>query len=51
LFSPGSRPHTTKIGRGHTRYQSKSWAPHQVSNYLLSGATSKKIFTSIERTF
>jgi hypothetical protein len=24
LFSPGSRPHTTKIGRVHTEYQSKS---------------------------
>jgi hypothetical protein len=30
LFSPGSRPHTTKIGRGHTENESQRWAKHRL---------------------
>jgi hypothetical protein len=37
LFSSGRRPHTTKIGCGHTGNDSKIWTP--------SRANSKKIFT------
>jgi hypothetical protein len=33
LFSPVSRPQTTKMGHGHTRYQSNSWVLHRLSNY------------------
>jgi hypothetical protein len=35
LFSPGYRPHTTKIGRGHTGNESKRLAAHRVLNSAL----------------
>jgi hypothetical protein len=52
LFSPGSRPPTTKIGRGHTgyRYLSKISARAGYQINLRSGAIGKKIFTLKELT-
>jgi hypothetical protein len=32
LFSPGSIPDTTKIGRGYTGNEIKSWAPQRALN-------------------
>jgi hypothetical protein len=32
LFSPGSWPDTSKIGRGHTGIETKSWAQHRILN-------------------
>jgi hypothetical protein len=43
LFSQGSRPHTTKIGHGHTGYQSiEPRTGYQIN--LRSGATGKNKF-------
>jgi hypothetical protein len=50
LLSQGGRPHTTKIGHGYTGVNQKSEPCTGYKINLHSGATGRKVFTSIEGT-